>query len=700
MPNLNISRRITLSVLMFAAPLAVLLYFFVDNVNGQIGFADQEIKGLQVLRPLVAINNDITRHEALAREIEAGKANNPEVLAGITNEINAGFDAFVHVYGALEGDLKFTPDELESRGRAAFALDKVRAQWNELAALAGQGNWSKLIAGYGPLQDNVRGMMSHAGDTSNLILDPDLDSYYVMDTIILAIPPLMDKQRAMLSTIGSLVLSGKPAEQDERIAAAVLRAGLIGGDLAHTQASLDTALKEDPNFYGVSDSLKSAIVPKLAGLNEAHKSIDAMFAQVVEGRLPEITSYRNAWASADEAAVELWNVSADELEKLLRIRIADFTAHRTLVLSVFALAVSIAIGCFVLAALSITRPLGKLQEIMDEMSAGKYDCEVPYIQKTDEIGAVARTLKRFIDTAQDARRMEGEQQKDVLKRLERQKAMEEVVQRFKASVTDIIGQVDAAMGTMVRAAQGMESDATTTTSKSKEASHSTSETSGRVSAIAAGAEQLTAAINEISQQVSQAANISKEAVQKAVDADSAVQLMTSSAKRINEVIGLISGIAEQINLLALNATIESARAGEAGKGFAVVASEVKSLAGQTSKAAEGIVTQIQEMQKVVKSVVSHLDQIRGAISEMDGVSSTIAAAVEEQGAATQDIARNIQMTSNHIQLVTNNVSEVEQLAESSNRNASKLVGDVRTVSSQSEQLSGEIQSFLAKIASL
>src|SRR5262249_57723558 len=124
--------------------------------------------------------------------------------------------------------------------------------------------------------------------------------------------------------------------------------------------------------------------------------------------------------------------------------------------------------------------------------------------------------------------------------------------------------------------------------------------SRNVHAVASSAEELSAASNEISGQVTRAAAIANRAVDEARETDGTIQGLVGATSKIGEVVELINSIAGQTNLLALNATIEAARAGEAGKGFAVVASEVKSLANQTAKATEEITNQIAAVQSVTK----------------------------------------------------------------------------------------------------
>ena len=152
----------------------------------------------------------------------------------------------------------------------------------------------------------------------------------------------------------------------------------------------------------------------------------------------------------------------------------------------------------------------------------------------------------------------------------------------------------------------------------------------------------------------------RKAVGEAERTNTEIKALDEAAKRIGDVVKLITAIAEQTNLLALNATIEAARAGEAGRGFAVVAHEVKALAGQTAKATEEITGQIAGMQQATVRSVDAIASIQRTIREVGDITATIAAAVTEQGAATQEIARSAEVASRR---TIETASEVDRVGE-------------------------------------
>ncbi|CAM3893913.1 methyl-accepting chemotaxis protein [Mesobacillus thioparans] len=111
-------------------------------------------------------------------------------------------------------------------------------------------------------------------------------------------------------------------------------------------------------------------------------------------------------------------------------------------------------------------------------------------------------------------------------------------------------------------------------------------------------EEGQAIISETSQQVGRMDQITKQAAE---DAES----LAEQTNKIDEIVNIISGIANQTNLLALNAAIEAARAGDQGKGFAVVAGEVRLLAEQSLQASR----QIQETIEVVRSDIKKMVEV-------------------------------------------------------------------------------------------
>lgn len=184
------------------------------------------------------------------------------------------------------------------------------------------------------------------------------------------------------------------------------------------------------------------------------------------------------------------------------------------------------------------------------------------------------------------------------------------------------------------------------------------------------------------------------------DAARSIEALKEQGNAIENVVKLISGVADQTNLLALNAAIEAARAGEHGRGFAVVADEVRALAAKTQASTIDIRQMIEQLRGGIESTVhvvhtGHrqmdevkeqaaatemaLGQIAGAITQIGDMATQIASATEEQSMVAEEMNRNIHTIN----------SQTEQATKLSHENANLGV----QVANISEQLNKLLSAF-------
>jgi methyl-accepting chemotaxis protein len=424
----------------------------------------------------------------------------------------------------------------------------------------------------------------------------------------------------------------------------------------------------------------------------------------------------NTYATKRLRSVVLFNVQLIPRVKAMQAQLAaaatslkqDFAASRldsstvlvrTKTLQIILAAAGMLLGVLLAFVIGrgIARPIAGLTSAMARLADGDKGVDVPSCAARDEIGAMARAVEVFKHNAIAADRAAAAQAAEQAAKAERAARLAELVLGFEGKVGNLAGQFAAAATALESTAQGLSGTAGLTNQQAATVAGAAEEASAGVQTAAASAEELTASIDEISRQVAESTRMTGKAAADARRTDGIVRALAEGARKIGDVVGLITNIAGQTNLLALNATIEAARAGEAGRGFAVVASEVKNLAAQTAKATDEIGAQVGQIQTATQEAVAAISAITATIEEVNTIATTIAAAVEEQGAATAEIARNVQQTAVSTQQVTTNIGGVSQAANETGSAASQVLDAASGLSRQAAQLSGEVQVFVTGV---
>ena len=356
----SIASKIVTVALTFTLPIGVLLFLVVANINEFIHFGVKEVQGNAYQRPLEALLQGLQEHQLALH----GGADAADQLVAAKARVETAFAALADADQRLGVDLQFTEAGLAKRDRAHVRVANVRGEWNALAGLVAHPVPevpAEIDAQYEHLVSDVRTMITHAGDTSNLILDPDLDSYYLMDATLLALPQTQDRI-AKVTAYGRDCIRRGRLSPAERTQLAVHAALLQEADLDRIAASAQTALNEDANFYGVSESLQRNLPRAVADYKTATSRLIELTRELAAAEQLNTTAadFVAAGQQAREASFRLWEIADTELDALRQRRIAAYTSRRAWSLGLASVAVLIAIALSCAVTLSITRPLEKL----------------------------------------------------------------------------------------------------------------------------------------------------------------------------------------------------------------------------------------------------------------------------------------------------------------------------------------------------
>lgn len=339
--NWSFSRKLLLVNAGYVLPCAVLVYFLILEKNNQLTFSGKERLGIVYQRPLQAILAGLGQYKIHLFSDASDDKDAIKNLDRWRSQINGYFETLDEVDNNLAGELAFTPAALSTQKKEKVAARSLHSDWLSLSESTSSSQ-SVVSERLDNLINNVRMAIDHVGDASNLILDPDLDTYYLMDATLLALPQTQDRLQQALVYIRNLDVS-KPLSDEDKIKINIFGI-LLQADSDHILNSVQTSLSQDKNFLGVSASYQKEVPPSLKSFVQ---TIDNFSKAVIRFSIGKST--KEAVASLGDqtmdATMAFWSKAADELDKLLEIRIERIKRARLLAL-ILALLAWLPVGIF------------------------------------------------------------------------------------------------------------------------------------------------------------------------------------------------------------------------------------------------------------------------------------------------------------------------------------------------------------------
>ncbi|MBU0915375.1 methyl-accepting chemotaxis protein [Aquabacterium parvum] len=611
-PGVRLFRRIgfqakaSILTAVFLVPIVLLSWQYFKDKAATIEFTRAERVGVSTMQRLLPVMKGVIDTRNATRAMLGGHA--------VQADYQAAHQATDQALAAFAQHVKQQGDPL----KISANVQRLQESWQATAG-SKDGTDGKGRTVFGPVTAAVVALLYAVGDNSNLVLDPDLDSYYLMNALVLTLPQMLESTGQIWGWGTYAASRGSIGSEQE-------------ANWAIWTARTQSGAEDMRRYFERVATANSDIAAKIdtSALDQALALRKLGHLAVFDAHGPQPAEFYRQGRETLAALSGLYDHHLPLLDQLLEQREAHLTHARDLTAVVLVLSLLLSSYLFI----SFRKVLeGGLREVVfhiDAMRDGNLATQ-PRAWGADEAAGLMRTIA---DLQQSLRR--------------------------------IVTQIRDSADHIVHASQ--------------EIAAGSDDLARRTEASASGLQQSASAMAHISQTVRSTADVAAEASSLAThNAEAArhggqvihtmiatMDEIRQSSRRIGDITSTIDGIAFQTNLLALNAAVEAARAGEQGRGFAVVAAEVRGLAQRAATAAREInhlvsdsVRRIESGTEVVGQAGSAVDDI---VKQTLHINELLARIAESARSEAQDVQQTTQAVQAMDESTQQNAALVEQTA--------------------------------------